>query len=106
MPEGAVADRAGDLLTPHERAVQHLLSRQREDGSWEGEVVWCTMILSQYVIVRRVVGRGFGDNERRGIVRHYQVTRTAQGGWGLHPEDDAQVFTTALAYVALRLLGL
>ena len=67
--------------------------------------MWCTMILSQYVIVRHIVGRTMADRERRDIVRHYQATRTAQGGWGLHPEDDARVFTTALAYVALRLIG-
>ncbi len=106
MPEGAVADRPGHLLSPRERALQHLLSLQRADGCWEGEVVWCTMILSQYVLVRHIVGRAFADDERGEIVRHYQVTRTAQEGWGLHPEDDAQVFTTALAYVALRLLGM
>jgi len=64
------------------------------------------MILSQYVIVRRITGRAFDDDERRDIIRHYQATRTSQGGWGLHAEDDAQVFTTALAYVALRLIGL
>jgi lanosterol synthase len=100
-----VADHPGRLLTADDRALQHLLSLQREDGSWEGEVVWCTMILSQYVIVRHIVGRTLADHERRDIVRHYQATRTAQGGWGLHPEDDARVFTTTLAYVALRLVG-
>jgi squalene/oxidosqualene cyclase-like protein len=105
LPEGSVADHPGRVLTSHDAAVQHLLSLQRADGSWEGEVVWCTMILSQYTIACRVVGRAFSEDERRGIVRHYEVTRTPQGGWGLHPEDDAQVFTTALAYVALRILG-
>ena len=64
------------------------------------------MILSQYVIVRHITGRAFSDGERRDIIRHYEVTRTSQGGWGLHAEDDAQVFTTALGYVALRLTGL
>ncbi len=101
-----MADHPGPVLTARDRALQHLLSLQREDGSWEGEVVWCTMILSQYVSVRHIVGRTFSADERRDIVRHYEATRTVQGGWGLHPEDDAQVFTTALAYVALRLLGI
>ena len=54
LPEGAVADHPGRLLTARERALQHLVSLQRDDGSWEGEVVWCTMILSQYVIVRHI----------------------------------------------------
>ena len=102
MPEGALADRPGDVLS---RAAAHLCALQRRDGSWEGEVVWCTMILSQYVIVRRVTDRPLADVERDRIVQHYAATRTREGGWALHPEGPPVVFTTALAYVALRLLG-
>ena len=102
MPESPVADRSGSVL---KRAAAALISLQRDDGSWEGEVVWCTMILSQYVIVRTVVGRPILDEDRTRIIRHYSVTRTPEGGWPLHPEGPPQVFTTTLAYVALRLLG-
>jgi squalene/oxidosqualene cyclase-like protein len=104
LPEGPVADRSRAVLSPRDRALQHLLSLQRTDGAWEGEVVWCTMILSQYVIVCRAAGRRIEGGERRDIMRHYAATRTAEGGWGLHPEGPPQVFTTTLAYVALRLL--
>jgi lanosterol synthase len=92
--------------TALDRALAHLLSLQKEDGCWEGEMVWCTMILSQYVIVRRLVGRPLDDAAREGAIRQYRVTRTADGAWGLHPESGGYVFTTTLAYVALRLLGL
>jgi 2,3-oxidosqualene cyclase len=94
---------AGDAL---DRGVRHLLALQRGDGCWEGEMAWCTMILSQYVIVQHVTGRTWDERTRSQIVRHYEVTRTADGAWGLHPESGGYVFTTALAYVALRLLGL
>jgi lanosterol synthase len=88
-------------------AYSHLCGLQRADGSWEAEMVWCTMILSQYVIVRRVVGRPVEDEQtRQRIVQHYRVTRTPEGTWGLHGESGGYVFTTTLAYVALRLLGL
>src|SRR5262249_13676938 len=87
-------------------AIDHLLSLQRDDGCWEGEMVWCTMILSQYVIVHSVAGRSWDAHTRAAIVRHYEVTRTPDGAWGLHPESAGYVFTTAMAYVALRLLGL
>jgi 2,3-oxidosqualene cyclase len=87
-------------------AIDHLLSLQRDDGCWEGEMVWCTMILSQYVIVHSVAGRSWDAPTRAAIVRHYEVTRTPEGAWGLHPESAGYVFNTALAYVALRLLGL
>jgi lanosterol synthase len=64
------------------------------------------MILSQVIIVRYIVGKGWDEPTRAGIIRHYEVTRTDNEVWGLHPESDGYVFTTALAYVALRLLGL
>ena len=105
MPEGSLADCAGRLLTAPDRALVHLLSLQRADGSWEGEVVWCTMILSQYVIVQRATARTIDDRARQDIVRHYAATRTAEGAWALHAEGPPQIFTTTLAYVALRLLG-
>ncbi len=69
-------------------------------------MVWCTMILSQVILVRHTVGQGWDEETRARIIRHYEVTRTGAGVWGLHPESGGYVFTTTLAYVALRLLGL
>jgi len=88
------------------QAMEGLLTQQHDNGCWEGEMVWCTMILSQVVIVRHLAGRPWNEQERAQIIRNYQVTRTPQGTWGLHPESGGYVFTTTLAYVALRLLGL
>jgi 2,3-oxidosqualene cyclase len=87
------------------RAIDHLLSLQSARGDWEGEMVWNTMILSQLVIVRAVCGRPFDEKERRGMIRHFEVSQTADGAWGMHPESGGFVFFTALGYVALRLLG-
>jgi squalene/oxidosqualene cyclase-like protein len=102
LSRGPLADRAGAVLNP---AAARLIALQHADGHWEGEVVWCTMILSQYIIVRHVTGRPVAEDDRERMLRHYHVTRTADGGWPLHPEGPAQLFTTTLAYVALRLLG-
>src|SRR5262249_14972844 len=92
--------------TAVDQALAHLVSLQHANGCWEGEMVWCTMILSQYVIVKHITGCSWDEATRGRILRHYQVTRRPDGSWGLHPESDGYVFTTALAYVALRLLGL
>ena len=94
------------LVDARERALSHLLSRQSPRGDWEGEMVWCPIITAQYVIVREVAGRPLDERARAGLRRHFEVTRTPEGGWGLHPESPSYVFVTALAYVALRLLGL
>lgn len=89
-----------------ERAIHHLVSLQRPDGCWEGEVVWNPMLLSQYVIVHRLAGSPpFAERERARMVRHFEVTATPEGGWGMHPDAGPYVFFTTLAYVALRLLG-
>src|SRR5262245_32070244 len=89
-----------------ERGVSHLLSLQHESGCWEGEMVWCTMILSQYIIVQRVVGRSFDETTRSQMIKYFRVSRTPEGVWGLHPESNGYVFFTTLAYIALRLIGL
>lgn len=96
---------SGKLNNALDQAIDDLLSLQHADGCWEGEMVWCTMILSQVVIVRHLAGRPFSEQERAQIIRNYEVTRTAEGVWGLHAESAGYVFTTTLAYVALRLLG-
>ncbi|MGW2369867.1 prenyltransferase/squalene oxidase repeat-containing protein [Streptomyces sp. NPDC001667] len=95
-----------DTRRAHGRAVRHLLSRQREDGSWEGEMVWNTAILSQYVIVRALVARPVPSSDHAAVVRHFESTAGPEGGWGLHPAAGPSVYCTTLAYCALRLLGL
>ena len=68
-------------------------------------MVWCTMILSQYVIVQHITGCKWENDVRRDIIHHYETWQNPDGSWGLHPESHGYVFTTTLAYVALRLLG-
>ena len=89
-----------------ERAIDHLVSLQHTTGYWEAEMVWNTMLLSQWVIVQKIVGRPIPDDRRRRILRHYEVTRLPDGSWPMHGEGPGYVFFTALAYVALRLLDL
>jgi 2,3-oxidosqualene cyclase len=68
-------------------------------------MVWCPLILAQRVIVHRVVGRAPHSAARAGMLRHFEVTRTPDGVWGLHPDASGSVFVTTLVYVAFRLLG-
>ncbi|MFM8330140.1 MAG: prenyltransferase/squalene oxidase repeat-containing protein, partial [Candidatus Methylumidiphilus sp.] len=94
-----------DVASPCRRALGRLLEIQRPGGDWEGEMVWCTMILAQAVIVRSVVGLPYGEKVKPALLKHFAVTQRADGAWGMHPESPGYVFFTALAYVAVRLLG-
>ena len=119
LPDAVAADGAGRLAPPQfsiaakpeidhglAKGIAKLKALQRPDGSFEGEVVWCPMILAQYVILRGFLNRPIAEPERARMVRHFARTRQPDGGWGLHSEAPSYVFVTTLAYVALRLLGL
>lgn len=90
------------------KAFEFLAELQHPTGYWEAEMVWNSMLLSQWVITQKIVGRleQIPDDTRARILKQYEVTRTPEGGWGMHGEGGPYVFMTGLGYVALRLLGL
>src|SRR6185369_15585357 len=77
------------VSAPVALSLAHLAAVQKPDGAFEGEVVWNSMLLAQYVFVRTIVaGQGaspFSPEERRKMIRHFERTRTPEGGWGMHP---------------------
>jgi lanosterol synthase len=102
LPDPSPVD-ASDAL---ERALDHLKSIQWERGCWAGEVVWCTMLLSQYVIVSHLTRQPIDPRKREQYLKYFRAWQTEDGGWGMHREAPAYVYMTALGYIALRLLGL
>ena len=108
--EGAKPGRIEDSHAPDaasalRSATAHLLSLQRDDGSWEGEVVWCPMLTAQYVLLHHVTGQPLGPDRRRLVLRSFEHTRLETGAWGLHEHSPPHLFVTTLVYVAARLLG-
>ncbi|MFN5746803.1 MAG: 2,3-oxidosqualene cyclase, partial [Methylococcaceae bacterium] len=106
MTTTQTASDAATLSAASDNAYSYLLGLQKPGGDWEGEMVWCTMILAQAVIVRTIIGEPYNEAEQRQIIRHFEITQAANGAWGMHPESAGYLFFTTLAYVALRLLGL
>ena len=104
MPETSIELDTEHLIQAEKSAMEYLLSQQKPTGDFEGEMVWCTMILAQAVIVRTILGRPYEAKDRTQILRHFEVTQASDGSWGMHPESPGYVFFTTLAYVALRLL--
>ena len=86
-------------------ATSHLASLQHEGGWFEAEMVWNTMLLSQWVMVQFITARTIDADRRRRILKHYEVSRLADGSWPMHGEGHGYVYFTTLAYVALRMLG-
>ncbi len=103
----AEIDSAPDEADSLTRAIDHLAAVQLPNGAWEAEMVWNSMLLSQWVIVQHIVGKlpAIDARTRARILHQYETTQTPEGGWAMHGEGGPFVFMTSLAYVALRLLG-
>ncbi|MCY3857906.1 MAG: FAD-dependent monooxygenase [Gammaproteobacteria bacterium] len=95
-----------DVSDVIDKAVAHLLSIQADDGSWEGEMVWCPMLSAQYVLLHHVLGKPISENRQRLLLRQFAASRLAGGMWGLHDHSQPYLFVTTLVYVAARMLGL
>jgi lanosterol synthase len=94
------------IVSALQRAVANLESLQNSDGSWEGEMDSGTWLLCQYILARRVVGPWpMAPEERARAVRGLVSAVLSDGSWPAHREGDGELFSTVLAYVALRLLG-
>lgn len=96
---------AAAVAEARKRAIQYLASEQRPNGCVVGEVVWCAILTSQYVIVSHIVGQPLSETRRRRCLRAFAWFQNADGGFGLHDESGSYLFVTTLAYVAMRLLG-
>ncbi|MFK7986278.1 MAG: FAD-dependent oxidoreductase [Sandaracinaceae bacterium] len=87
------------------RGTDALVAEQAEDGSFEGEVVWCPMLAAQYVLACHVMDRPIADERRRLLLKHFENTQLEGGAWGLHEMSEPYLFVSALVYAAARLLG-
>ncbi|HET6338034.1 MAG TPA: FAD-dependent oxidoreductase [Polyangiales bacterium] len=90
-----------------EIGMSALLSCQDEDGSWEGECVWCAMLPAEYVLAWHILGLPIDETRRRRILLQFERTRLHDGCWALSNADSSapSLFVTTLVYVASRLLG-
>ena len=103
-----LARRAREQTEPAEalhRGISALVAHQAEDGSWEGENVWCPMLPAQYVMTCHIIGEPINEGRRRRLLKHFERTRLPNGTWGLHEISKPYLFVTTLVYVAARLLG-
>lgn len=97
---------SSDTRMALERAVAALARHQAEDGSWEGEVVWCPMLPAQVVLAWWIMDRPLDATRTRRILLHFDDTQLPDSGlWALHPHAEPSLFVTALVYVASRILG-
>jgi squalene-hopene/tetraprenyl-beta-curcumene cyclase len=85
-------------------AQKHLLSIQRGDGHWCGELEGDTILGSEYILAMHFLGR---THEKR-VVKAAEYIRRKQlpeGGWAIYPGGPPEVSSSVKAYLVLKLIG-
>jgi len=90
-----------------QRGVENLARLQAESGAWPGDYGGPMFLLPNYVALAWVAKRLPPPERVARMVTYFSNVQRPDGSVGLHAEaTEGSMFTTTLAYVSLRLLGL
>jgi squalene-hopene/tetraprenyl-beta-curcumene cyclase len=98
---GSLADTARDAL---ERARDHLLSLQHEQGWWQGELETNVTMDAEDLLMREFLGIR-DDAHTAATARWIRSQQREDGTWATFYGGPGELSTTIEAYVALKLAG-
>ena len=93
-----------ELETAIGRSQSYLLSEQKAEGYWIGELMVDATIVSDLVAYRHWHGKVDLAWQRK-AVNHILSMQLPDGGWNIYPGGPAEVNATITAYLALKLAG-
>ena len=86
------------------RTRDWLLSQQRGDGHWVGELEGDTILESETILLLAFLGRESSDLAHR-LAQYLVETQLPEGGWAKYPGGKVDVSGSVKAYFALKLTG-
>lgn len=105
LPSGASVAAAGlDVAAAVARAREYLLSIQREDGHWEGELTVDSTLCCDYILYMHWCGAVDEALQARcaASIRRRQLP---DGGWNIYVGGPSEVNASVKGYFALKLAG-
>lgn len=78
---------------------------QMGDGHWPGDYGGPMFLMPGMIIAARITGTDLGKDVEQEMMRYLRNHQNADGGFGLHIEHHSIMFTSALNYVSMRILG-
>src|SRR5579885_1035876 len=95
---------AEPLETAIRRAQQNLLSLQKPEGYWNGELMVDSTLVSDMVVYHHWDGKVDPEWQRK-AVNHIFSMQLPEGGWNIYYGGPSEVNATIKAYLALKLAG-
>jgi squalene-hopene/tetraprenyl-beta-curcumene cyclase len=86
------------------RSQEHLLSLQKSDGYWVGELIVDATLVADMVCYHHW-DRSVDEEWQRKAVNHLVSMQLADGGWNIYHGGPAEINATIKCYVALKLAG-
>ncbi len=86
------------------RSQSYLLSQQKADGYWVGELEANTTLTSEYVLFRHLIGH-VDEVRQQKCVRYLRSQQQDDGGWRLYYGAPSDLGATVEAYFAMRVAG-
>jgi cycloartenol synthase len=87
------------------RGIAYYSTLQMGDGHWPGDYGGPMFLMPGLIIACRITGVDLGEETHVEMLRYLRNHQNADGGFGLHIEHHSIMFTSALCYVSLRILG-
>ncbi|XP_062174156.1 beta-amyrin synthase-like [Alnus glutinosa] len=90
------------------RAIHFFSALQASDGHWPAELTGVLFFLPPLVMCLYITGHlntMFPAEYQKEILRYIYYHQNEDGGWGLHIEGHSIMFSTALNYICMRILG-
>jgi squalene-hopene/tetraprenyl-beta-curcumene cyclase len=113
MPHALIETDQNTVVAAHRKAIGALLSLQHGDGHWCGELQGDSILESEYLLMKFILGQedepmADGRPGREVLGRIADFLRSLQrddGGWGQFPGSGVDLSATVKAYTALKLMG-
>jgi squalene-hopene/tetraprenyl-beta-curcumene cyclase len=87
-----------------DRAADHLLSLQADEGYWVGELEADSTLESDYIYYLYVLGKA-GPERITKLANYVRRKQLPDGGWNIYPGGPSELNATCKAYFALKLVG-
>src|SRR5437868_476418 len=87
------------------RSQSYLLSEQKPEGYWVGELMVDVTLVADMVAFYHWWGK-VDEEWQRKAVHHIFSRQLPEGGWNIYPHGPAEVNATIKAYLALKLAGI